>query len=539
MNSQAYQPLASTSSPQNNATSPPSQFSTYLRRWRPYIILVAAASIIALLLPSQPYTALTRAARELGYTGGGNLGDQPTIAVVDTRELVNLMAKAGRDCGWYHGQPHREKTTSPYGWPLETPPDSPYFLTDADQYSLDHILATRIFSYANLVPLLSNPPPDFIFVPLLSQLWSNPWGCPDPNLHLGMAQSTQLIRQLVKQVGPTPYPRILLALSPIRSQLERDVFTPELMEEFKDSVVAVSIENALKTNTEGMNFTIDLPYPTGFHLSQNRNNSRATLSDSLLNRDRPYLLNYAASTTHPWGAPASERFNGFALRGALHKEFSAYNARTDVSTSPRILYDEIKNAMDGSQNLTMFHDHMSHSVFCPMPSGDSPTRRAFFEAILLGCIPVVFRQHAYGRLLPSSPEINDVSKYTVFIPENDLILERGQTLIERLESIPPAKVRQLQQHLYEIAPKLQWSIPEEEEWFEPEPWVIEEESLSSVPQGAKVFNLTETREKAMRGDRPTEDAFSMVLKELRFIRDGKWKLPQVEDLRPDPLDETA
>lgn len=93
MNSQAYQPLASTSSPQNNATSPPSQFSTYLRRWRPYIILVAAASIIALLLPSQPYTALTRAARELGYTGGGNLGDQPTIAVVDTRELVNLMAK--------------------------------------------------------------------------------------------------------------------------------------------------------------------------------------------------------------------------------------------------------------------------------------------------------------------------------------------------------------------------------------------------------------------------------------------------------------
>jgi hypothetical protein len=193
--------------------------------------------------------------------------------------------------------------------------------------------------------------------------------------------------------------------------------------------------------------------------------------------------------------------------------------------------------MDGAQNLTMFHEHMAESKFCPMPAGDSPSRRAFFEAILLGCIPVIFREHAYGRLLPSSPEINDVSKYTVFVPENDLIFERKPTLIERLDSIPAIKVRQLQQHLYEIAHKLQWAVPEEEEWFEPEPWVIEEENLSSIPEGGKVFNLTRTREKEAKGDTPTEDAFSMVLKELREIRDGRWKLGKVEDLRPDPLDE--
>ncbi|GAA5976863.1 hypothetical protein JCM5350_007271 [Sporobolomyces pararoseus] len=530
----SYQPLASTNS---SPSSPAPSSSTQLRRWRPYIILVTAATIIALLIPSTPYATLSKAARQFSNSKSWTRGDQPTIAVVDTRELVNLMAKAGRDCGWYHGQPHREKTTSPYGWTLETPPESPYFLTDADQYSLDHILATRIFSYSHLVPILSNPPPDFIFVPVLSQLWSNPWGCPDPNLHLGMAQTTRLIRQLVKQVGPTPYPRIVLAISPIRSQLERDVFTPELMKEFKDSVVVVSIENALKSTPEGMNYTIDLPYPTGFHLSQNRNNSRATLDDSLLNRDRPYLLNYAASTSHPWGAPALERFNGFALRAALAKEFSAYNSRSDPS-GPRILYDEITNSMDGAQNLTMFHEHMAESKFCPMPAGDSPSRRAFFEAILLGCIPVICREHAYGRLLPSSPEINDVSKYTVFVPENDLIFERKPTLIERLEAIPLSKVRQLQQHLYEIAHKLQWAIPEEEEWFEPEPWVVEAESLSPLPEGAKVFNVTKTREKEAMGDTPTEDAFSMFLKELREIRNGNWKLGKVEDLRPDPLDET-
>jgi hypothetical protein len=54
---------------------------------------MVSASIIALLIPSAPYTALSKAAKELGYSSSGNGGDQPTIAVVDTRELVNLMAK--------------------------------------------------------------------------------------------------------------------------------------------------------------------------------------------------------------------------------------------------------------------------------------------------------------------------------------------------------------------------------------------------------------------------------------------------------------
>ena len=168
--------------------------------------------------------------------------------------------QAGRACGWAHGQPHREHTTSPYGWALETPPDSPYFLTESDQYSLDHILTTRVLSYANRVPLLStNPPPDFIFLPVLSQLWSNPWGCPDPDLLYAIERTTQLLREITAQIGPSPYPRIILPIATIRSNLERSVFTPELMDELKDSVIVVSIENALKTNEEGMNYTIDLP----------------------------------------------------------------------------------------------------------------------------------------------------------------------------------------------------------------------------------------------------------------------------------------
>jgi len=191
--------------------------------------------------------------------------------------------------------------------------------------------------------------------------------------------------------------------------------------------------------------------------------------------------------------------------------------------------------MDGAQNLTMFHEHMAESVFCPMPAGDSPSRRAFYEALLLGCIPVVFRQHSYGRLFPSSPDINDISKYTVFIDENDLILERGPSLISRLESISPSQIRKMQQHIHRISPRLQWSLPAEREWFASDPWT-DKEDQSKIPEGAKLFNLPETRERE-RVTPPTEDAFATFLKELRYIRDGKWKKGYAVDLRPDPLEE--
>jgi len=38
---------------------------------------------------------------------------------------------------------------------------------------------------------------------------------------------------------------------------------------------------------------------------------------------------------------------------------------------------------------------------------------------------------------------------------------------------------------------------------------------------------------------PTEDAFATFLKELRYIRDGKWKKGYAVDLRPDPLEKLS
>lgn len=137
--------------------------------------------------------------------------------------------------------------------------DYPYYVTNTNQYALDDILTTRMVDYARNVALLSSPSPDFIFLPVLSQIWSNPWGCQVPDLAEGIRQTTQFLRSIVASVGPTDYPRIILPVAGIRSNLEAQILTPELMEKLKDSVIIVSIESAPKTYQEGLKYLIDVP----------------------------------------------------------------------------------------------------------------------------------------------------------------------------------------------------------------------------------------------------------------------------------------
>lgn len=237
-------------------------------------------------------------------------------------------------------------------------------------------------------------------------------------------------------------------------------------------------------------------------------------------------LHYAASASHPWGLPASDPFNGFALRGALHKSLSEYVARPQEDKSSKVLFDDIVNPTDDAIDLRALHEHMSSSVFCAMPAGDSPTRRAIYEALQLGCIPVIFREHSYGRLLPSSPEINDMSKYTVLVEETDLINGVGLSLVERLEQITPREIHRMQRHIRDIASKLQWSIPDDEYWFPPSRHSVLPPIESSLP----TYNRTLSCIRQSKQE-PTTDAFAMLLKELDAIKKGEWVAGVARDKR--------
>ncbi|GAA5863328.1 hypothetical protein JCM1840_007489 [Sporobolomyces johnsonii] len=502
------------------------------QRWRTAVLLVLAIVMITLLLPTSHHTVSSGANPFVFSSPGQPIRDsEPTVAVADMEWVTALMTAASASCGW-GATPHRETTKSAYGPPQPMPEEYPYWLTNSDQFALDDILTTRFQTYSKRVAVFSHSAPDFIYLPVLSQIWSNPWGCEHAELHYGIQRTTRFLRDMVAKVGPSPYPRIILPIAPVRSQLERNVLTPEIMDEIRDSVILVSIENAPKTHQERMKYLIDVPYPTAFHLSLSSNGSRPTLDDSFLKANRPYLLHYAACASHPWGMPATETFNGFALRAALYNQLTEYLSSLPPERPSRIIYDNISNPVDGAQNLTLFHEHMASAVFCPMPPGDSPSRRAFYEAILLGCIPVIFRRTAYGRLFPSAPEINDMSQYTVFVDENEMITRRGEPLVERLEAIPPATVQKLQRHIRHIAHKLQWAIPDKEEWF------AQSSSASGrdpPPEDAPIFNHTRAVEQERRNP-PTEDAFAMLLNELAMIRDGAWVPGKAVDVRQDPSD---
>ncbi|SCZ92521.1 BZ3500_MvSof-1268-A1-R1_Chr5-2g07939 [Microbotryum saponariae] len=507
-----------------------------LRRWHYVLLVVLGTSFLATVTPLSRFSVTTAAWDALSsHVDLSASSTQPTIAIAD---MVRINAYLARGAGPGEGEcdwglsPLRLSTRQAFGPTTDkglaaSNVNFPYYEFETGQYSLDDILATRMTDYAHNVPILASPSPDFIFLPLLSLFYSNPWNCESKSLQEGIRQTTEYIRAIVHSVGKTAYPRIILPIAGVRSDVEDKLFTPELMEEFKDSVVVVSIESAPKRYPEALKYLIDVPYPTWFHLSTNRAGRKPGTDDYFLLQNRPNLVFYAAAVSHPWGAPASEPFNGFALRQVLQRQFSNYVALPAEQQTSRVIFEDLKVDHDGSQDFEGFHSSMASSVFCPMPAGDSPTRRALYEAALLGCIPVIFRERSYGRLFPSSPEINDLSRWTVYVDEHEMIEGVGQGLIERLEAITPYEIQRLQRHLASIAAGLQWSVLDEDQWYPP---ARVSHTNPGVYNQTSFYNHTKSIEQQRRAS-PVIDAFSLLVKELEGIRDGTWRAGIARDHR--------
>lgn len=186
------------------------------------------------------------------------LDRRPTVAVVDMSHVNDPLVEAAHTACKLGARPYRESTWAPFGFPVAVPPDYPYWVMRTDQYALDDILTTRFATYDRGVPLLSSPPPDFLFLPLISEIWANAWGCKAPELEAAAVRVAHFVRDLAKSAGDATYPRIILPIATIRSNLDW-IFTPQLMAELRDKVVLVSIENAPKVHPEGFKYLIDVP----------------------------------------------------------------------------------------------------------------------------------------------------------------------------------------------------------------------------------------------------------------------------------------
>jgi len=94
--------------------------------------------------------------------------------------------------------------------------------------------------------------------------------------------------------------------------------------------------------------------------------------------------------------------------------------------------------------------------FCLTPPGDSVTRKSLFDALISGCVPVIFARATISQYVWffSEQEIEDVA---VYIPVSSVLTGQVNVML-LLSSIPDQEVLKKQKAIERIAPRLQYSV---------------------------------------------------------------------------------
>jgi hypothetical protein len=127
-------------------------------------------------------------------------------------------------------------------------------------------------------------------------------------------------------------------------------------------------------------------------------------------KERYHLVALAA------GSRETKKFTG-KLRQALQNDCGARNASDCFNplTATRCqfgkTYVEAGGPKCSLRNLTtLVMQTYRNSLFCLQPAGDSPTRKGIFDAVMAGCIPVLFgfnMVRSYSILTPEVSEMLD------------------------------------------------------------------------------------------------------------------------------------
>jgi hypothetical protein len=116
----------------------------------------------------------------------------------------------------------------------------------------------------------------------------------------------------------------------------------------------------------------------------------------------------------------------------------------------QILTEECER--DGEQ-VTKVVSWMTHSLFCLQPPGDSPTRKSFYDSILCGCIPVIFKENQIPYAFSS---ILDYHGFSVVIDISSFI-QNHEHIENILRKISASRIKNMQRRLDEISKFMQYS----------------------------------------------------------------------------------
>lgn len=150
----------------------------------------------------------------------------------------------------------------------------------------------------------------------------------------------------------------------------------------------------------------------------------------------------------------ANRRNLVSFAGTPHKQWE--NIRSILIKQCTYALNECKflncsgeSCVESSPVVKLFME----SEFCLQPPGDSPTRKSMFDALIVGCIPVVFdpltAHYQYSWHFPE-----DHKKYSVFIEQEEVKMSKVN-VIKELVKIPLKKREEMRKYIIdELMPRL-------------------------------------------------------------------------------------
>jgi hypothetical protein len=109
-------------------------------------------------------------------------------------------------------------------------------------------------------------------------------------------------------------------------------------------------------------------------------------------------------------------------------------------------------------NLADFLTIYRHATFCLLPPGDDPGRKAVFDAILSGCIPVIFEVATLFNQYPWHVTEKIALDIAVGVPGGQVRAGRFN-FMDALRKIPKDVIAKKQAAIAKAAPRMQYAVP--------------------------------------------------------------------------------
>ncbi|KAI8810711.1 hypothetical protein BJ742DRAFT_886192 [Cladochytrium replicatum] len=213
------------------------------------------------------------------------------------------------------------------------------------------------------------------------------------------------------------------------------------------------------------NFFVMIPYASTMHIPT-LGVHRAVLHRALYGHKRPTHGQYAGKPKLRDRENYGMRSNGFRLETVLRDAIALWNKDTSRDTvTPRFQFSY--TTADGyKEKVWEFFEAKWRSVFCFEPGGELSNRRSFYDTILAGCIPVIFRNDTYESLLSfqfreygrsSRRRKVTLQDIALLIPVEDVIGGRVN-LLETVSKITQQQIDHYRNSIVNIIPWLQYSL---------------------------------------------------------------------------------